>query len=43
MQFNFVVTNYGINMSDTNNDGYPDEYGSGAFSGTFTLKTVPQQ
>jgi hypothetical protein len=43
MQFNFVVTNYGINMTDTNNDGYPDEYGSGPFSGTFTLKTVPQQ
>jgi len=43
MQFNFVVTNYGINMSDTNNDGYPNEYGSGPFSGTFTLKTVPQQ
>ena len=43
MQFNFVVTNYGINMSDTNNDCYPNEYGSGPFSGTFTLKTVPQQ
>ena len=43
MQFNFIVTNYGINMDDTDNDGYPDEYGSGPFSGTFTLKTVPQQ
>ncbi|MDB2583874.1 hypothetical protein N9Y50_04485, partial [Alphaproteobacteria bacterium] len=43
MQFNFVVTNYGINMGDNDNDGYPDDYGSGPFSGTFTLKTVPQQ
>ena len=43
MQFNFVVSNYGINMTDTNNNGYPDEYGSAPFSGTFTLTTAPQQ
>ena len=43
MQFNFVVSNYGINMSDGDNDGYPNTYGSAPFSGTFTLTTVPQQ
>ena len=43
MQFNFVVSDYGIHMTDTNNDGYPDAYGSAPFSGTFTLTTAPQQ
>ena len=43
MQFNFIVTDYGINMSDTGSDGYPDEYGSAPFSGTFTLTEAPAQ
>ena len=43
MQFNFIVTDYGINMTDTGSDGYPDEYGSAPFSGTFTITEAPAQ
>ena len=43
MQFNFIVTDYGINMGDTGSDGYPDDFGSAPFSGTFTITQSPQQ
>jgi hypothetical protein len=43
MQFNFIVTDYGINMTDNNNDGYPNQYGSAPFSGTFTITEAPAQ
>jgi hypothetical protein len=43
MQFNFIVTDYGINMGDTGSDGYPDDFGSAPFSGTFTITQAPQQ
>ena len=43
MQFNFIITDYGINMTDTDNDGFPDEYGSAPFSGTFTILSLPTQ
>ena len=43
MQFNFIVTDYGINMGDTGSDGYPDDYGSAPFSGTFTITEAPAQ
>ena len=43
MQFNFIVSNYGINMSDSGSNGYPNEYGSAPFSGTFTILEAPAQ
>jgi len=30
-------------MTDTNSNGYPDEYGSAPFSGTFTISEAPDQ
>ena len=43
MQFNFIVTDYGISMTDTGTNGYPNEYGSAPFSGTFTITEAPAQ
>jgi hypothetical protein len=43
MQFNFIVTDYGVELSDSGSDGYPDEYGSAPFSGTFTITEAPAQ
>ena len=43
MKFNFIVTDYGINMVDTGSDGYLDDFGSAPFSGTFTITQAPQQ
>jgi hypothetical protein len=43
MQFNFIVTDYGISMTDTATNGYPNEYGSAPFSGTFTITEAPAQ
>ena len=43
MQFNFVVTDYGVELTDSGSDGYPDEYGSAPFSGTFTITEAPAQ
>jgi len=43
MQFNFIVTNYGINLQDTGTNGYPNKYGSAPFSGTFTIIEAPAQ
>ena len=43
MQFNFVVTDYGVELTDSGSDGYPDEYGSAPFSGTFVFTEAPAQ
>ena len=43
MQFNFVVTDYGVELTDSGSDGYPDEYGSAPFSGTFIFTEAPAQ
>ena len=43
MQFNFIATDYGVELTDTDSDGYPDEYGSAPFSGTFTITEAPAQ
>jgi len=43
MQFNFVVTDYGVELTDSGSDGYPDEYGSAPFSGTFKFTEAPAQ
>jgi len=43
MQFNFVVTDYGVELTDSGSDGYPDEYGSAPFSGTFIFTEAPVQ
>ena len=44
MQFNFEVTDYGINMGDDSpGNGYPDDYGSAPFSGSFTITEAPAQ
>ena len=43
MQFNFIISNYGVELTDTGSDGYPDELGSGPFSGSFTIIQGSQQ
>ena len=43
MEFNFVVTDYGVELTDSGSDGYPDEYGSAPFSGTFKFTEAPAQ
>ena len=44
MQFNFILTDYGINMEDSNDAGnWPNTFGSAPFSGTFIFEeAVPQ-
>ena len=41
--FFFIVTDYGINLQDTNNNSLPDSIGSAPFSGTFKLTEAPAQ
>ena len=43
MQFNFILSNYGVELTDTGSDGYPDELGSAPFSGSFTITQGSQQ
>ena len=43
MQFNFIVTDYGINLEDTGSDKLPNRIGSAPFSGSFTITEAPQQ
>ena len=43
LQFNFTVTDYGVNLQDTNNNSLPDSIGSAPFSGSFTITDAPQQ
>jgi hypothetical protein len=44
MQFNFILTDYGINMEDSNDAGnWPNTFGSAPFSGTFTFEEATPQ
>ena len=44
MQFNFILTDYGINMEDSNDAGnWPNSFGSAPFSGTFIFEEAPPQ
>jgi len=43
LQFNFIVTDYGVNLQDTGADSLPDTIGSAPFSGTFTVTDQPAQ
>lgn len=44
MQFNFIISDYGINMEDSNDAGnWPNTFGSSPFSGTFIFEEAPQQ
>lgn len=36
-QFNFILTDYGVQFYDTDTDNLPNEFGSGPFSGRFTI------
>lgn len=44
MQFNFILTDYGINMEDSNDAGnWPNTFGSAPFSGTFVFEEATPQ
>ena len=44
MQFNFILTDYGINMEDSNDAGnWPNTFGSAPFSGTFVFEEAESQ
>jgi hypothetical protein len=44
MQFNFILTDYGINMEDSNDAGnWPNTFGSAPFSGTFIFEEATPQ